>query len=76
MFRFPLKYHRDSASLLSGIPQFSANAVERLAQREQELGVAFPESVREWYSIECAVDLLRQLFNCYSDLGVVHLFHP
>jgi hypothetical protein len=54
------KYHRDAIALLPETPILSAQATERLSQRERDLGIAFPESVREWYSLERAVDLLRQ----------------
>lgn len=44
-----LKHHRDAVALLPELPEFSAKAAERLDQRERELGIRFPESVREWY---------------------------
>ncbi len=55
-----LIYHHEAVALLRERPEFSAKAAEQLANREGELGIVFPESVREWYSLEDAVGLLRQ----------------
>jgi hypothetical protein len=71
-----LKYHRDAVALLPDLPQFSAKAAERLAQRERELGIVFPDSVREWYSLERAVDLLRQHSNSDHPVDLDKLGEP
>lgn len=71
-----LKYHRDAVALLPKPPKFSAQAAERLAHRERELGIVFPESVREWYSLERAVDLLCQHSNSDHPLVLYILGEP
>jgi hypothetical protein len=71
-----IKYHRDTVALLPETPIFSAKAAERLAQRERELGIVFPESVREWYSLELAVDLLRQHGNSDEPVALNTLGKP
>ena len=71
-----LTYHRDAVALLPEPPEFSAQAAELLAQRERDLGIVFPESVREWYSLERAVDLLRQHSNSDHPLALDKLGEP
>ena len=70
------KYHRDAIALLPEIPEFSAKAAELLAQRERELGIVLPDSVREWYSLERAVDLLRQHSNSDHPVALDKLGEP
>ena len=70
MYAQTLKYHRDAVAPLPEAPTFSAQAAERLAQREHDLGIQFPESVREWYSLERAVDLLRQHSNSDQPVAI------
>jgi hypothetical protein len=70
------KYHRDAVALLPELPQFSAEVAERLAQRERELGIIFPASVREWYSLDGAVDLLRQYSNDDDPVTINKLGEP
>jgi hypothetical protein len=71
-----IKYHRDAVALLSEPPKFSVRAEELLAQRERELGIIFPEAVREWYSLENAVNLLRQHSNDDQPVALNRLGEP
>jgi hypothetical protein len=58
-----LKYHRDAAHLLPKVPQFSQSAANTIREREHELGTAFPDSVREWYSLDRAVSVIQRYSN-------------
>jgi hypothetical protein len=71
-----LKYHRDAVSLLPHIPRFSKNSAELLYQREQQLGIEFPAAVREWYSLEGAVQLLERFSNDDSAFAIEELGEP
>lgn len=57
-----IRYHKSALKLLQLTPISSA-AAAALAAREQALGVTFPASVREWYSIEGAVEILAEHSN-------------
>lgn len=54
-----LQYHGDALHLLDRTPRFSRSASDELNSRERELGITFPESFREWYSLERAVSLIQ-----------------
>jgi hypothetical protein len=71
-----LKYHRDAAKLLPRMPRFSKSSEELVEQREQQLGIRFPESVREWYSLEGAVQLLEQYSNDDLAFPIEELAEP
>ncbi len=76
MFPLSIKYNRDAIPLLPTPPQFSDRAVEGLGRRERELGIRFPDAVREWYSLEGAVDLLRQFSNTDHPVPIEKLGEP
>jgi hypothetical protein len=63
-----LKYHGDAVRLLPRIPEFSKSAAKLVQQRELQMRVCFPDSVREWYSLEGAAQILAQYSN--DDLAV------
>lgn len=71
-----LTYHRNAVALLRKQPKISASAAKRLDQRERELGIRLPASVREWYSLELAVDLLRQHSNSDEPVAPDKLGNP
>ena len=71
-----ITYHQNAVALLPETPIFSAKAAERLAQHERDRGIVFPESVREWYSLERAVDLLRQHSNSDHPVALDKLGEP
>jgi len=52
-----LQYHQAIFALLDLQPVISQSQVSLINQREQLCQVAFPASVREWFSIEGAADL-------------------
>ena len=58
-----IQYHWNATNLLPKAPRFSVSAAESLAKRESRLGIHFPASVREWYSLDGAVDLLSAYSN-------------
>ena len=57
------KYHGAALALLPKPPKFSESAAEVVQERENQLGICFPESVREWYSLEDAVAILGTYSN-------------
>jgi hypothetical protein len=69
-------YHRDATALLPTSPRFSGTAAEVLDRRERELGIQFPDAIREWYLLEGAVDLLRQHSNADKPLPIDRLGEP
>ncbi len=71
-----LKYHRDAANLLPRMPRISKSAAELVANRERQLGIRFPESVREWYSLDGAVQLLERYSNDDDAFSVEELGKP
>jgi hypothetical protein len=73
---FQLKYHRDAVALLGRAPASSNSAIDLLRQREDQLGVTFPASVREWYSLEGAVQILEQYSNADSPFEIEKLGEP
>src|SRR5262245_36142444 len=58
-----LRYHRRAVGLPPKAQRFSESAHELLQQREEQLGVRFPASVREWYCLDGAVGLLERYSN-------------
>ncbi len=58
-----LKYHQKAYQLLNRPPVLSSRALELLARAEQRCGGALPASVREWYSLEGAVETLATHSN-------------
>jgi len=58
----PLKYHAAAFRVLGRTPRVSEEALQLIERREAETGLRFPASVREWYSLEGAAELLAD--NC------------
>jgi hypothetical protein len=58
-----LKYHQKAYDLLTQEPVISSRALELLARIEQQCGIVLPQSVREWYSFEGAVQILATHSN-------------
>jgi hypothetical protein len=58
-----LQYHQATFDMLNRTPVFSEAAISALDKREQELGIKFPASVREWFSIEG----IHKIFHYYSN---------
>lgn len=61
-----LQYHQPTFRLLQCEPVFSKKALQKLDSLEKALGLPVPASIREWYSLENAIDLLS-LDDCYED---------
>lgn len=64
----PLRYHAATFSVTGRTPRVSGEATRRIERREEESGVRFPASVREWYSLEGAERLLAS--NCDESVPV------
>lgn len=58
-----LRFHAETFALLPSRPSISESSVKLLTDRERSLGIRFPESVQEFYSLEGAVELLRRYSN-------------
>ena len=58
-----LRFHGRTLKLLNIAPPTSRNAVEVLDAVEARIGRKLPASVREWYSLDGACELLRQYSN-------------
>jgi len=71
-----LKYHRDAAKMLPRMPRISKSSAELVKHREQQLGITFPESVREWYSLAGAVQVLERYSNDDDAFPVEELGKP
>jgi hypothetical protein len=56
----PLRYHVAIFELLGTEPRVSEEALRRVERREAACGARFPASVREWYSLDGAEELLRR----------------
>lgn len=55
-----LHYHRAIFELMGREPRVSVESLRRIERREEACGSRFPASVREWYALEGAEDLLRR----------------
>lgn len=71
-----LKYHREAVELLDHVPAFSKSAADLLQEREEQLGISFPASVREWYSLEGAVQILERYSKADLPFGIKELGEP
>jgi len=58
-----IRFHTRTLALLDSPPAVSAANEHLLAERERQLGISFPESVRQWYALDGSVDLLRRFSN-------------
>jgi hypothetical protein len=63
-----LRFHSETLKLLGVTPSISRRAVSELDNVETRIGRKLPASVREWYSLEDACDLLERYSN--SDLPI------
>ena len=55
-----LKYHGEALRVLAKPPRFSQSAAKKLQRREEQLGILFPASVREFYSLGGAFQILKR----------------
>lgn len=58
-----LRYHQRSFDLIRCSPKTASESVDALTLVENRIGRPLPPSVREWYSIEGACDLLLKYSN-------------
>lgn len=68
-----LKYHHALFALLEQEPRLSEGALRKLEEQEQAQGVRFPESVREWFSLEGVGELFAGLTNSDELVGPAEL---
>lgn len=69
-------FHEAAFRLLPAPLRRSTASVQALERREKELGLRFPASVREWYSLEGAVETLRTCSNQDRPVAVEELGAP
>jgi hypothetical protein len=69
-----LQYHRTAFELLQSEPVFSRKAGKQLDSVQKAIGFPLPQSIREWYSLEDAVERLQLLDEAYSfePFGIAH----
>ena len=70
-----MRFHARTLQLLNVTPVVSPRRISDLDAAEARIGLKLPASVREWYSLEVASDLLRRYSNDdppleISDFGV------
>jgi hypothetical protein len=53
-------FHARALALLETVPPVSAAATDELTKLERDRGIVLPPSVREWYALEGASELLRK----------------
>ena len=58
-----LRFHQATFDLLGREPTVDSAAVALLDERERVLGIRLPTVVREWYSLEGAVEILATYSN-------------
>lgn len=58
-----MRFHRAAVELLGYTPPVSDASIALLERQEQRHGFVFPASVREWYALEGAADLLYRYSN-------------
>jgi hypothetical protein len=71
-----LKYHTKSLTLLGITPKVSQASVRILDQIEKHIGFKLPLSVREWYSLEAACDILLKYSNADPPIPIEKLGEP
>ena len=70
------KYHGAALALLPKPPRFSESAAQALQEREEQLGIVFPESLCEWYSLDDAVGILGSYTADASVVDISQLGEP
>jgi hypothetical protein len=58
-----LKYHQKTFDSLNQQPQLSQESLLKLESVPREQGVTIPASIKEWYSLENAIEILGQNSN-------------
>ncbi len=71
-----MRFHAKPVALLNVDANVSEVAVSSLNQVESRIGRKLPASVREWYSLEGAVELLRRFSNDDPPLEISELGLP
>jgi hypothetical protein len=67
------RFHAKALSLIPGRPSRSASAAAAIEARERALGIKLPESVREWYTLDGAVEMLRTYSNADRPESIAEL---
>ena len=57
------EFHEQTLRLLPLRPTLSERNAQILIEREQALGIRFPASIREWYSLDRSVEMLHEYSN-------------
>jgi hypothetical protein len=71
-----LRFHSKTFELLGREPEHSNDSAKLLDQVEKRIGNSLPPSVREWYEIEGACQILKQYSNCDRPLEIAELGEP
>ena len=71
-----LRYHSKTLQLLGIEHRRSPSAVQAVAQAEDRIGRALPDSVREWYELENACRILLEHSNGDPPLDISEFGQP
>jgi len=71
-----MEYHQRALYLLPEEPGFSAANAAILDKRERYMRRSFPAAVREWYTLEGSVELLRTYSNSDNPVPLEELGRP
>ena len=71
-----MRYHTKTLELLGIKPHRSTVAIKKLDRVEHRIGRKLPASVREWYSLKGACDLLRKYSNDDPPLEIDEFGEP
>jgi len=71
-----LQYHARTFDLLGTQPGVSPSALELLDQLEKRISRPLPASVREWYQLSGACEILLQYSNADRPVDLAHLGEP
>jgi hypothetical protein len=71
-----LRYHARTLRLLGITPRIAPTAVKEFDRVERRTGRTLPASVREWYSLKGACQLLRKYSNADPPLAISELGKP
>lgn len=74
--RMDFLYHEAALKFISPKPVISEASTKVLADRERALGICFPESIRAWYSLDGAVEILKRCSNEDHPVSLEKLGEP
>ena len=71
-----MKYHKDLEKIIGTPLVFSDTSMNQAMKRESALGIKFPASFKEWYSLDGSVDLLKKYSHDDEPISIEKLGEP